>query len=29
MNLRELALAAMSGDDLAARQWLRDAIDIE
>jgi hypothetical protein len=25
MNLRDLTLAAMSGDDLGARQWVKDA----
>ena len=28
MNLNELVVAAMSGDDLAARQWVKDALRI-
>jgi hypothetical protein len=26
MNLRDLALAAMRGDDVMARQWVKDAL---
>jgi len=29
MNLRDLTLAAMNGDDLAARQWVKDALRIQ